>query len=261
MRIKLHELHNPFQVCKKYLLMPDAPGIPARKCISGFFSALIGVAIVLCLAIVVLPGTVFLAISNYLQIIAALSGALVLIGLWRRSSDQQVYLWAGAGLGLWGIANIGWYAMILLGMRDVVFPSIIDAGIIASIFTLVFALRKGFVRKPVARHITPGILAVSIVIPVAVIGIAGLSPATLVTLIYFAACGILLITGLNSVPKESPMILCGVVIFALTFMIYPLRELFLSTNTILPVIGTFVVMGFSLIVLGLLQVRCRKSTA
>jgi hypothetical protein len=219
------------------------------------------VAVVLALAIVVLPGTVFLAVSNYLQIITALAGALVLIGLWRLSGDRQVHLWAGAGLLLWGIANIGWYIMTLLGMRDVVFPSIIDAGIIASILILVFALRRGFATKPMTRYLSLCIIAAAIIIAVTVIGIAGLSPATLVTLIYFSACGVLLTTALDYVPKEAPMVLWGVAIFALTFMIYPLRELFLITNTILPVIGTFVVIGFSLIVLGLLGVCVPKNTA
>jgi hypothetical protein len=57
------------------------------------------------------------------------------------------------------------------------------------------------------------------------------------------------------------MVLSGLAIFALTFMIYPLRELLLSTNTILPVIGTFVVMGFSLLVLGLLPISGPEQTA
>jgi len=245
--------------------MTDTRAVPASYEIAGFFWATLAAAVVLALLILILPGAIFLKISNYLQILTALAGAFALLFLWHKSRKKEFLLWAGAGLGLWGIANIGWYVTILMGQRDMVFPGIIDAGIIASILILGFAFRKGFARKPTSPCISPYIslciLAVSLLIPAAVIAIVGLSPATLVTLIYFAACGTLLVTGLNHAPEGSPMVLSGLAIFALTFMIYPLRELLLITNPILPVIGTFVVMGFSILVLGLLPISSPEQTA
>ena len=241
--------------------MTDTRAVPASYEIAGFFWATLAAAVVLALLILILPGAIFLKISNYLQILTALAGAFALLFLWQKSPKKKFLPWAGAGLGLWGIANIGWYVTILMGQRNMVFPGIIDAGIIASILILAFAFRKGFARKPAAPYHSLCILAVSLLIPAAVIAILGLNTATLVTLIYFAACGTLLVTGLNHAPEESPMVLYGLAIFALTFMIYPLRELLLITNPVLPVIGTFVVMGFSLLVLGLLPISRPEQTA
>jgi hypothetical protein len=224
----------------------------ALKTITGFFWAVIGAAVVLALMILLLPGSVFLAISNYLQIITAIAAALVFIHFWHRYGGQEYPLYAAGAFGLWGISNIAWYVNILLGLRNEVFPSLIDMGMIASILLMSIALQKGLPKKQVAPHILLGILAVSLLVPAGVIVLAGASASSLVTFLYFFACGSLVVIGLNHSLKEHPKILIGTLLFALTFMIYPLREMFFIANPVLPVIGTFVSAGFALIVLGLL---------
>ena len=57
---------------------PQNPDTSARL-ISGIFRTILGVAVVLAICILFLPSETFLAISNYLQIIAAIGGALVFI--------------------------------------------------------------------------------------------------------------------------------------------------------------------------------------
>ncbi|MFA4825042.1 MAG: hypothetical protein WC593_07765 [Methanoregula sp.] len=239
----------------------NSPEFPAEcrdslilKLITGFFRAIVGVAVVLALMILLLPDKVFLAISNYLQIIAAIAAALVLLYFWHRDGEQEYLLYAAGALGLWGISNIVWYVNILMGLRNEVFPSLIDMGMIASILVLSMAFQKGFPRKQIAPHILLGILVISLIIPLGVLATQGISAPALVTLLYFFACGSLIITGLNHSLKEYPNILIGMLLFALTFMIYPLREMFFISNPILPVIGTFVAAGFSLIVIGLLSI-------
>ncbi|MHB8162927.1 MAG: hypothetical protein ACYDDV_01100 [Methanoregula sp.] len=222
------------------------------KLITGFFWIVLGAAVLLALMILLLPDKIFLALSNYLQIIAALAGVLVLLYFWHRDGEQEYLLYAAGALGLWGISNIVWYVNILMGLRNEIFPSLIDMGMIASIMILSMAIQKGFPRKQIAPHILLGILILSLAIPVGVLVTTGISAAALVTLLYFFACGSLVITGLNHSLREHPKILVGTLLFALTFMIYPLREMFLIENPVLPVIGTFVAAGFSLIVIGLL---------
>jgi len=239
--------------------MMNTPDVPSGTCagmalkiITGFFWAVIGAAVVLALMILLLPGSVFLAISNYLQIITAIAAALVFIYFWHRCGGQEYPLYAAGAFGLWGISNIAWYVNILLGMRNEVFPSLIDMGMIASILLMSIAFQKGLPKKQVAPHILLGILAVSLLVPAGVIVLAGASASSLVTFLYFFACGSLVVIGLNHSLKEHPKILIGTLLFALTFMIYPLREMFFIANPVLPVIGTFVSAGFALIVLGLL---------
>lgn len=164
---------------------------PALKLITGFFWIVLGAAVLLALMILLLPDKVFLAISNYLQIIVAVAGALVLLYFWHRDSGQEYLLYAAGALGLWGISNIVWYVNILMGLRNEVFPSLIDMGMIASLFVLSMAFQKGFPRKQIAPHILLGILILSLVIPAGVLVTTGFSAAALVTLLYFFACGVL----------------------------------------------------------------------
>lgn len=218
--------------------------------VTGIFWAVVGAAGVLALMILLLPDRVFLALSNYLQIFTAIAGALVFQYSWYRSGGRESDLYAAAALGLWGISNIAWYGVILLGQRSMVFPSLIDMGMIGSILLLSIAFQKGLAKKPVRPHLSLGLLAACIIIPAAVITIAGISPSSIVTLLYFCSCGFLIITGLNHAPGSHPELFLGACLFALTFMIYPLREMLLVSNPVLPIIGTFVSAGFALIVIG-----------
>jgi len=233
---------------------------PALNRFTGFFWAILGAAVVLALMILLLPDKVFLAISNYLQIITAIAAALVFLYFWYRNGRPEHLLYAAGAFGLWGISNIVWYVNILMGLRNEVFPSLIDMGMIASIFVLSIAFQKGFPRKQIAPHILLGILIITLVIPFGVLVTQGISAPGLVTLLYFFACGSIIITGLNHSLMEYPKILIGMLLFALTFMIYPLREMFFISNSILPVIGTFVSAGFSLIVIGLLSISPEAKT-
>jgi hypothetical protein len=231
------------------------------KGITGFFSAILGVAVVLALAILFLPNQLYLAISNYLQIITAIAGAVVLLSFWFRYGRKEFLLWAAGAFALWGISNIAWYVNVLMGQRNAVFPSLIDIGIIASIVLLSVTFRKGFPRRPVASYMVPAALVITLIIPVGVIVTQGAGVASLVTLLYFLACGSLILTLLIRSPNKYPHIVAGCLMFALAFMVYPLREMFFITNPVLNVIGVMVFAGFSLIVIGMPAVMAPGRTA
>jgi hypothetical protein len=63
-----------------------------RKLILGIFWALLGAAVVLALMVLLLPGSVFLALSNYLQIVAALVAAMAFTCAWLRCGKQEALL-------------------------------------------------------------------------------------------------------------------------------------------------------------------------
>jgi hypothetical protein len=218
--------------------------------VTGLFWAFLGIAVVLALSILILPGDTFLMISNYLQILAAIAGSLALLFLYNRSGKPAYLLYAAGALGLWGASNIAWYVNILLGRRSEVYPGLIDMGIIASILVLGIAYQHAFPRRQVKPHILLGILALILVTPIAVIATSGVTSQTLVTLLYFFGCASLIVTGLNHSLRSYPLILAGTLLFAIAFMIYPIRETFFLTSSFLNIIGTFVVIGFSLIVIG-----------
>ena len=230
--------------------------IPLRI-ISGIFWAIIGIAIVLALAIVLLSSNVFLAISNYLQIIAAIAGAIAFVYAYYRYGRPDCLLYAAGAFGLWGASNSAWYVNTILGRRNEVFPGLIDIGIIASILILTVAYQHAFPRKRVAGKILLGILAFAFIVPLAILITTGISLPTLMTFLYFFACGSLLIIGLIHSLGEYPPILPGTLLFAIAFMIYPIRETFFLVNPFLNVIGVFVFSGLSLIVIGLIP-ACKK---
>jgi len=231
------------------------------RIITGIFYAILGISIVLALAIVFLSSGAFLAVSNYLQIITAIAGALVFMYLYYRYGLQDYLLYAAGAFGLWGASNIAWYVNIILGLRNEVFPGLIDIGMIASIFLLSIAYQHAFPRKKVAGKILLSILAVTIVVPVAIIITHGFTLQTAMTFLYFFACGSLLIIGLIHSLGEYPFILTGTFLFAVAFMIYPVRETFFLANPYLNLIGVMVFAGFSLIVLGFVSVSRKTVTS
>jgi hypothetical protein len=220
------------------------------KILTGIFWAFLGVAVVLAFSILALPGGTFLIISNNLQILVAVAGSLSLIYLYTQAGRPGYLLYAAGALGLWAASNIAWYVNILLGRRTDVYPGLIDMGIIASILILGIAYQHAFPRRQVPPHILLGILAIILATPVAIIATSGVTSQTLVTLLYFFGCSSLIVTGLNHSLRSYPLIFAGTLLFAIAFMIYPIRETFFLASSFLNIIGAFVVAGFSLIVIG-----------
>ena len=79
---------------------------PALLRITGFFWVSLGASVVLALMLLLLPDKVFLAISNYLQILTAIGATLVFLYFWHREGRQEYLLYVAGAFGLWGISNI-----------------------------------------------------------------------------------------------------------------------------------------------------------
>jgi hypothetical protein len=231
----------------------STPGDRAATLITWLFRGILAAAVLLALMILLLPAPAFLAYSNYLQIGAAVAGSLAFLYCRGRCGHDESFLWASGGLALWGIANIGWYVNVMVGLRALVFPSIIDLGMIACFFLLAAGLRKGFPAPEASPYLFLGIIAASLIVPAAVILATGASTASVVTLLYFLACGVFLAAGLRYPGTRHTILLAGSLLFALAFMVYPLREQFFVQVAFLNIIGTMVAAGFALIVPGWLS--------
>lgn len=225
---------------------------PVKSGISGIFGALLGIAVALALAVLIVPSQEYLTLSNDLQLIAAFAGAAAFLVLWFRYGRNTGMLYAAVAFGLWGVSNIAWYVTVLNGGREWVFPSLIDMGIVASIIILTSAIGRLAERKPFPGQVVLGVLIVSLAIPLVILFATGFSGPALMTLLYFFACGTLIITALNRGLAAHTHAITGTLLFALAFMIYPLREMFFAGSQFLNVIGLFVAAGFSLMVIGLL---------
>jgi hypothetical protein len=249
------EIYTPYR--EKLSHMTDAPLTPAGcpggraiHLITLLFRAVLAAAVILALMILLLPGPAFLAFSNYLQILAAIAGSLVFLACWNRCGHKEAFLWAAGGLGLWGIANIAWYVNVLMGLRALVFPSLIDLAMIASFILLAVAFQKGFPGQDVPPYLPAGIIAACLITAAAVVITAGANLPALVTLLYFLACGIFLAAGVRYPGIRNAGLFLGSLLFALAFMVYPLREMLFVHDAFLNIIGTMVSAGFALIVTG-----------
>jgi hypothetical protein len=209
-------------------------------------------AAALAIALLIIPSKQYVSLSNYLQILAAFSGAAVFCYYYLRHEGGPGLLWAAGAYALWGIVNVAWYAVVLFGAGTFTFPSLIDMGFVAAILLLSSAYNRLYPRKPVRGQFLLALLFLMLVVPLAILATGGITDPALMILLYFFVCGSLIITALNHSFSEHPAALAGTILFAIAFMVYPIRETFFAGNTVLTVLGPCVAAGFSLIVLGLI---------
>jgi len=224
----------------------------AGSAISGIFGGFCGIAAALALALLLFPSAQYTALSNYLQLLVAFMGAAVFCWYYLRHEAGPGFLWAAAAFALWAAANVAWYAAVFLGMGNFPFPGPIDLGFVVAILLLSSAYKRIYPRKQVNGPALLGLLVLVLVVPLAILATQGITDQSLMILLYFFACGLLLITAFNYSFTGHPAALAGTILFALAFMAYPLREAFFATNSLLAILGPCVAAGLSFIVLGLL---------
>jgi hypothetical protein len=227
--------------------------------IKTFLWAIIGLSVVLAISIALLPQQMFLAVSNYLQIIAAVSGALLCLKYSFRNGQNAYLLLAACAFMLWAVSNIAWYVIVLLGHRPEVFPGLVDIGIIVSILIFAAAFRHGFAPAWDGLIWRWGLFALFLIVPTIAFLTIGSTEATGMILLYYLACSLLVISGLSHGLRSRPLILAGTLLYVIAFMIYPVREAFFASSPFLSIIGTFVSAGFALITLGLLSSTLTRS--
>jgi hypothetical protein len=232
--------------------LPSASHDTTLSVISGLFGGFLGVAAALALALLLIPSKQYVSLSNYLQILAVFAGAAVFCYYYLRHEGEPGLLWAAGAFTLWGIANVAWYAAVFFGAGTFTFPSLIDMGFVAAILFLSSAYNRLYPRKQVGGPVLLALLFLMLVVPLAILATGGITDQALMILLYFFACGSLIITALNHSFAEHPAAFAGTLLFAIAFMVYPIRETFFAGNAVLAILGPCVAAGFSLIVLGLI---------
>ena len=231
---------------------PVAPGSGAAKSlVEGIFGGFLGIAAALIIAILFFSSQQYTAVSNYLQVIVAFSGAAVFGWYYLRHLGGPGLAWLAGAFLLWGISNAAWYVAVSVGAGAFTFPSLIDIGFIAVLLLLSSAYSRLYPRKQVRGSILLAVLVLMLVIPVAILATGGVNDRSLMVLLYFFASGSLVITALNHSFAKHPAALAGTLILVLAYVAYPLRETFFSTNAAFTVIGPLAAAGFALIVLGI----------
>lgn len=235
-----------------------SPG-PISKVLRVLAILMLAVSICLAIAIPALNGEIFLAISNYFQLIAAVLGTVTCLVLWYQEGKAKHFLYAAGAFGIWAISNAAWYVGVYFGMRSLVFPSLIDMGFLAFMFLLASAFQMEFPRSRISPKISLGLLILILITPIVILLMKGITAATMMIFLYFFFAAALLVIGLAHSLRERPALLAGALLYCIAFTLYPLRESLIVSSPYLSVIGTFVTASFSLIILGFLSCTCVKT--
>lgn len=222
-----------------------------KSLVEGIFGGFLGIAAALIIALLFFPSPQYTAISNYLQIIVAFSGAIVFGWYYLRHLGGPGLLWLAGAFLLWGITNAAWYATAFLGTGTFTFPSLLDIGFIAVLLLLSSAYSRLYPRNQVRGPVLLAVLVLMLVIPVALLVTGGVNDSSLMVLLYFFASGSLVITALNHAFAKHPAALAGTLVLVLAYVAYPLRETFFSANAAFSVVGPLAAAGFALVVLGI----------
>ena len=234
-------------------------GIP-EKIITGIFWIFLALAVCLVPALLILNQDVFLAASNYLQLAAAAIGAVAFCVAYFRSGRKKHFAWAAGAFGIWAAANAAWYVNVFLGLRAIVFPSLIDMGFLAFMFLLASAFQVALPRTRVNPKISLGILVLLLITPIAIFLAMGITASTLMTFLYFFFAAALIIIGLSHSLREHPFLFSGTLLYCIAFMVYPLREVLFPGIAWLNIIGPVVIASFSLTVIGFFREPAEKAS-
>jgi hypothetical protein len=232
-----------------------------RKVITGFFWLLLAVAIILSLSIVILDQHLFLTISNDLQLVTAVAGALVFMYAYYRTGRPRALFYAAAAFGIWAAANLAWYVYLTIGQRAAAFPSMIDMGFLAFELVLASAYRLALPRKSIPGRISLSLLVIFLVAPLALLATKGITAQTMMTFLYFFFAAALIIIGINHSLQNHLTLFAGTLLYCIAFTIYPIRETLFLSVPYLNVLGALVIASFSLIVIGFLPVGVPAPTA
>lgn len=245
--------------------MSDTVQLPAAagRSLRAVFLLVLAASVVLAITIPASGLGVLSAISNYLQTFAAALGAVVCLVLWHAGGRAKQYLYAAGAFGIWAAANAAWYALVFLGMQNLVFPSLIDMGFLAFMFLLASAYQFAFPRSRISPKISLGLLVLIMILPVAILITKGITAATMMTFLYFFFAAALIIIGLAHSLSAKPLILAGTLAYCIAFTLYPLRETQLLAPAGLSLLGSvagpLTIASFSLIILGFLPCGCETS--
>ena len=141
-----------------------------------------------------------------------------------------------------------------LGFRNLVFPSVIDIGLVLGLLLIAVALWTRLPGQKPAPAVIIAILVLALAVPGRDVPHLRLQPARppWPRSSMLSACGFLVAGGLCITNGSRSLLAAGAVLIGIPHMIYPLREIYLASDPIFLVIGPAICAGFALVVLGLL---------
>ncbi len=224
----------------------------------GFLVLLLMVSVGLLAGVILTRGNLdpsYNTVSNATQLVASLSTAgAATWAYYRRTPDLLLAHGAFAGV-TWTLANTFWYAYFILIGEGLNYPTVADLGFVGVFLFLISGYEEGMTHNS-----PPGWYAVPILIllplgGLGLVGMSGLNPKTLTTLVVFVLAAVLLSEVILRSVYRYPRLFAATLIFVLAHLCNSLD----STLPDLPwfigveAVGALAVMAFSLFALGFLD--------
>jgi hypothetical protein len=221
----------------------------------GFNYVLLAISVGLILVVLfhpdhAVPG--FLDISNYVQLIASGSmAATCLYAYVRWSPDALLIHGAFAGVS-WTLANTFWYAYALIIGMDLMYPTVSEAGFIGVYLFLIAGYQEVFPRNQISFWIAPAIVLPFVAPPLWLFSLLGITPATVLTLVFFLLSGGLIAVAVLYSVHLYRVLFLGTIAVALAHMLYSFRSTVPDPHWAFGIAGSLAAVSFTLLALGML---------
>ncbi len=238
-------------------LLVEVPGTPLSRLavLSSVFYLLLAVSIGLLGVVLVAPDHSFPGfydLSNYTQLLISSTVTIVCTYAYFRWSRDVLLVHAAFAAGGWTLANAFWYAYTLIIGTSLPYPTVADAGFIGVFPFLIAGYQEVFVRNRLSSWI--GVLVIGPLVAIAawLIVDLGVTPATLLTLLFFVLCGSLVVISLSYSVYLYRILFIGTLAISLTHIMNAYRSTVLEPHWLFGVVGPLAAISFALLGIGLL---------
>ncbi|HOT95030.1 MAG TPA: hypothetical protein PK089_07585 [Methanoregulaceae archaeon] len=229
--------------------------------LSALFQVLLAVSIGLFGVVLVVPGHSFPGfhdLSNYTQLFTSAMVTIACAYAYARWSRDVLLLHAGFAAGGWTLANAFWYSYTLIIGTSLPYPTVADAGFIGVFPFLIAGYQEVF-----ARNRFPSWIGLLVLCPLAagalwLMADLGVTPATLLTLLFFLLCGSLVVVSLLYSVYLYRVLFLGTLAISLTHLLNAYRSTVLEPHWLFGIVGPLAAISFALLGIGLL-VRTKEA--
>ncbi|MGD9936090.1 MAG: hypothetical protein AB7S61_01275 [Methanoregulaceae archaeon] len=235
----------------------EAPGTPLARLavLSAAFYLLLAVSIGLFGVVLVAPGHSFPGfydLSNYTQLLASSAVTIICAYAYFRWSRDVLLVHAAFAAGGWTLANAFWYAYTLIIGTSLPYPTVADAGFVGVFPFLIAGYQEVFVRNRLPSWVGLVVLGPLVIVALWLVADLGVTPATLLTLLFFVLCGGLVMISLLYSIYLYRVLFLGTLAISITHILNAYRSTVLEPHWLFGVVGPLAAISFALLGIGLL---------
>lgn len=236
-------------------LQPEIPDNTLSRILLSprLFYGFVVLAAVLVILGYTLPADLFFLLNNMSQVAIgiACTATSVLLYLSRR---QILFSIAAFAFGGWTLSNLFWYSYAAILGRNLMYPTVADAGFLGFFLFLAAAYRVSWPRHPAGTVREILVVLPLVLLPVIAVSSAG-AGILIITGLYILFSVFLLHSTVHRVPEKCSMLLAGTVLYCITMIYFAVQETYWQ---LWPEIirqhfaGPMVIASFALIQVGLI---------